>query len=170
MSENQTKFGKMKKKAFAVSVALSVGLVAGIPMIVLGAVYDIVAVMVIGIVCTAVGFYGTPIAWTQYSVKLQHGSVLESIEEAGLSSVSEIAAHIGKADSVVRASVDYLIAHGFLKGYVVDVEGNIRRVTPKKGEYVDLGKCPNCNAPLSLIGGEIKCAYCGTVVRKRDGV
>ena len=94
--------------------------------------------------------------------------MLAAIEDEGLGTVSAIAAHLGKNDKNVRASVDYLIAQGCLKGYVLDAEGNIARSAPKQGDYIDLGKCPNCNAPLVLRDGEIKCAYCGTVVRKKD--
>ena len=64
MSENAKNLKKIKNKGLAVAAALSVGLVAGIPMIVLGASNGITAVMVIGIVLVVLGFYGAPVAWT----------------------------------------------------------------------------------------------------------
>ena len=67
MSGNQKRFKVKKQRAFGVAMFLTVGLIAGIPMIVLGAVNDITAVMVIGIILTVLGFYGTPVAWVQHS-------------------------------------------------------------------------------------------------------
>lgn len=51
------------KKLFFLSMLFSVMFVAGIPMIVLGASKGIMPVMIIGIIFTALGFYGTPMFW-----------------------------------------------------------------------------------------------------------
>ena len=168
MSGNQKRFKTGKTRAFCIAMLLIVGFVDGIPMIVFGAVDGITALLVIGIILTVLGFYGAPVAWVQYSNQSMHGAVLAAIEDEGLGSVSAIAAHLGKNEKNIRAGVDYLISHGCLKGYVLDAEGGISRSAPKQGDYIDLGKCPNCNASLVLREGEIGCPYCGTVVRSKD--
>ncbi len=170
MSENQKRFKSVKTKAMVVGVALAVGLVAGIPMIVFGATKGITALLVIGIALVVIGFYGAPIALAQCSSIAAHGAVLAAIEDEGLGTVTMIGEHLGRNPKQVRASVDYLISHGQLKGYIVDAEGNIKRNDARAArDYVDVGKCPNCNAPLVLEDGELRCPYCGAIVRKKEG-
>lgn len=170
MSENAKNLKKIKNKGLAVAAALSVGLVAGIPMIVLGATNGITAVMVIGIVLVVLGFYGAPVAWTQYASKAGYSSTLAAIEEEDIDTIEAIAQHLGKRDKAVRASVDWLISHGCLKGYTVDKDGNIKDSVkkPRTRGFVDVGKCPNCNAPLEWTADAVVCPYCGMTVKRRD--
>ena len=45
------------------AILLSFALVGGIPAIIFGASYGITPLLVIGIICTVAGFYGTPMMW-----------------------------------------------------------------------------------------------------------
>ena len=61
---------KAKKRNFALALILTLGLIAGIPCIVLGAINmgdnkGFVALLVFGIVGTVLGFYGSPLMWTR---------------------------------------------------------------------------------------------------------
>ena len=51
------------------AILLSFALVGGIPAIIFGASYGITPLLVIGIICTVAGFYGTPMMWVAYSGK-----------------------------------------------------------------------------------------------------
>ena len=58
--------GKNVKNNFRIALVLSLMLIVGVPMIVLGASNKIWAVMAIGIAFTVLGFYGCPLAWVMY--------------------------------------------------------------------------------------------------------
>ena len=54
---------KNKNIKFLTAFILSILLIIGIPMIPIGFSKEVEIVGILGIVFTAVGFYGTPIAW-----------------------------------------------------------------------------------------------------------
>ena len=61
---------KAKKRNFILALAFTIGLIAGIPCIVVGATNmgdnkGFVALLVFGIVGTVLGFYGSPLMWTR---------------------------------------------------------------------------------------------------------
>lgn len=75
---------KAKKKNIALATALTIGLIAGIPLLVVGAVNmddnkGFVALLVIGIACVVAGFYGAPIAWTRLVTVNQELTLVKAV-------------------------------------------------------------------------------------------
>lgn len=60
---------KALKRLLVLSIAFSVMFAAGIPLIPVGASKGLWALMIVGIVFTAAGFYGTPMLWTAYGAR-----------------------------------------------------------------------------------------------------
>lgn len=154
------------KKRFWLALVLSVLLVAGIPMIPIGFAFGIYPVGILGIVFAVVGFYGCPVAWTTYGSLASYRGAYSLIEEDGVRSVNDLASTLGVPQRKAKEMVTYLINKRFLRGYTFDGADKITPISvpaAEKRNALDLGKCPNCGATLTLDGGSLKCPYCGSV-------
>lgn len=156
--------GKDVKKNFWISIVLSVMLVGGVPMIVLGATNKIWAVMAIGIAFTALGFYGCPLGWVMYGEAKFRAALVSAIEYEGRVTVDGLAAQFGKHRNKIIADIRKLIEKRYLAGYAFDGETLVyaeKKERPKERIYV--GKCPSCNAIMEYADGKVFCPYCGFV-------
>ena len=152
------------KKAFWIALSLSVMLVAGVPMIVLGASNKLWILMTFGIIFTVLGFYGCPIAWVMYGDSRFRASLVGAIECEGAVTVGALAAQFGKPQKKIADEIRKLIQKRYLAGYVFD--GNTLVYAEKKErpkERVYIGKCPSCNAMMIYENGKVMCPYCGFV-------
>ena len=77
-------------------------LVAGIPMIPVGFSLGYTFLGIIGIVFTAVGFYGCPLAWSAFGGYAPMVRVVYAIEHESMYSVSEIATYLRKNEKTVQ--------------------------------------------------------------------
>lgn len=155
---------KTLKNSLILSICLSVGFVAGIPAIVLGAVNEITAVMVIGIILTVIGFYGTPMAWINYGANRSLKRLINAIKEEHLYSVQELAVHLSQSEKVIRTNLNKCFLKGYLTGYKKDGDNIILN------EGVDLNKkeysasCPFCGAKFTYTIDNPRCPYCNSPV------
>lgn len=158
-----------RRKLFIWALIGSVGFVAGIPMIIIGAGNNTL-MMIAGIVLTVFGFYGMPILWVQYGALGFKCSLQKMIKDDGIKSVSVLAASCGKKKEEVATAVRELISSRSLVGYVLIDDENIldvreetdyvKRAAQTSGEISEVN-CPNCGAKVELIGGVGQCEYCG---------
>lgn len=152
------------KKNLLIAVLLSVMLIGGVPMIVLGASNKIWAVMSIGIAFTVLGFYGCPLAWVFYGEARFRSTLVSAIECEGTVTVEGLAAQFGKPKNKIVADIRKLIEKRYLVGYVFD--GEVLSYAQKKErprDRIDIGKCPSCNAVMEYADGKVRCPYCGYV-------
>ena len=157
---------KYMKKLLYVSIILSVMLVAGIPMIIIGATSKIYAVMGIGIAFTAIGFYGTPIAWSIYGSNMPLKRVVSAVCEEHLYTVGEISQQLSMKESAVRGWLDKAFNKGFLKGYKREGDEILLNdnLAADKKEFV--AHCPNCGATFTYTLDKARCPYCNSPVVK----
>lgn len=80
---------KALKKQLIGGILLSCMFAGGIPMIILGAVYSVLPVMIPGIAFTVAGFYGAPIVWVNYGNKLGLKRIVYAVEKEHLLTVPE---------------------------------------------------------------------------------
>lgn len=156
--------GKDVKKNFLIALVLSVMLIAGVPMIILGATNKIWAVMGIGIAFTVLGFYGCPIGWVMYGEAKFRAALVSAVECEGRVTVDGLVAQFGKPRNKIVADIRKLIEKRYLAGYAFDGETLVyaeKKERPKERIYV--GKCPSCNAVMEYSDGKVKCPYCGFV-------
>ena len=104
------------RKLFILSLILSFALAGGVPMTVLGAVFQIWPLMGIGIACIVIGFYGTPIAWTSYGGAKGLQRVVSAVVEENLYSINEIAAQLSISETEARNKLDVCFKKKFLPG------------------------------------------------------
>lgn len=163
-NKNIRNAAKAADKAFWVALALSLMLIAGIPMIVLGASNKLWILMTFGIIFTVLGFYGCPIAWVAYGEGRFRASLVSAIECEGTVSADALAAQFGKPKQKIVADIRKVIEKRYLTGYVFDGEtltSSVRKERPR--ERIQVGKCPSCNAMMEYADGKVFCPYCGYV-------
>ena len=156
--------GKNVKNNFYIALVLSLMLIVGVPMIVLGASNKIWAVMAIGIAFTVLGFYGCPLAWVMYGEARFRASLVSAIECEGTVTVAGLSAEFGRPRQKIVADIRKLIEKRYLVGYVFD--GEVLSFAEKKErprERIAIGKCPSCNAVMEYVDGKVRCPYCGYV-------
>ena len=87
---------KALKKQLILAIVFSCMLVAGVPMIVFGAINmgGLTILMVAGIVFVVLGFYGTPLVWISYGNKVSLKRVVYAVDREHLLTVQEISAQL----------------------------------------------------------------------------
>lgn len=156
--------GKDVKKNFRIALILSVMLIAGVPMIILGAINKIWAVMGIGIAFTVLGFYGCPIGWVMYGEARFRAALVSAIECEGRVTVDGLVAQFGKPKNKIVADIRKLIEKRYLAGYAFDGETLVyAEKKERRKERIYVGKCPSCNAIMEYADGKVSCPYCGFV-------
>ncbi len=161
------KINRKIRTLFWVSLGLSVGFPLGVLGIVFGAVKQIVALLVIGIVLAVAGFYVMPIMWIQYGEKRRDRAMLSMILNDHLYTVSAIAEQIGVADNIVREKLKKMILSRELTGFllindVLELNTNLKQTARTRKTR----KCPGCGANMDFDGVKFVCSYCGTVARE----
>ena len=109
---------KALKRLLVLSIAFSVMFAAGIPLIPVGASKGLWALMIVGIVFTAAGFYGTPMLWTAYGARRGLRRLVYAVTKEHLLTVTELASQLGKSEKNVRSMLTDCFNRGYLVGYV----------------------------------------------------
>ena len=148
------------KKLLIWAIVISLLFVVGIPLIIVGATNSIWALLGIGIACTVIGFYGTPMIWVGYSNKRTLKHVVDAVMEDHLTRVAEIASQLQMSEGEVKAHIYLGIKNKYILGYVFD--GSVltpnQKEAPKK--KIIANKCPNCGGVLKVSSGGYDCPYC----------
>lgn len=152
-----------KKLIFA--IFLTICLVAGIPLIVVGA-SKAKLLMVLGIVMTVAGFYGSPLVWISFAKLCTEKAVYFAIVEDNILSAKEIANNLGRNEKEIIELINHLISNRFLTGYKLDETGKLTKTKKPKDEQtqkeIKSKKCPNCGANLTKTkDNKYFCKYCG---------
>ena len=161
---------KAKKKNTALAIVLTIGLVAGIPLLVVGAVNmddnkGFVALLVIGIACVVAGFYGAPIAWTRLVTVNQELTLVKAVTEENLYTVADIAQRLSVNGKTASDTLNNCIRKGYLVGFIREgdrlVLNENRALAPTQLSLT----CSHCGATVQLQKGETsRCPYCGSVL------
>ncbi len=156
-----TKLNKKVRILFFISLGFSIALPIGILGIIFGAVKGMTPMLVIGIVLTVAGFYGTPLLWVAYASYRGNRTIYKMIENEHLYTVAEIAAQTGYPEKDVRARIQGMINDFVLVGYIFK-DDTLELNTNEKQEKppIPTKKCPYCGAETSHNGTEYKCEYC----------
>ena len=166
---------KAKNKRFAIAMTLTIFLIIGIPLIIVGAIFGGVyfTIMGFGILLTVLGFYGTPIAWTTYGNFKRDVNIAESINTDGIREISVICNLYGLTPKVAYDTISKLIQKRYVKNLIFNASGT--ELILNEG-YVNLDRekqlksskrallCPFCGAQVELVGYSGKCPYCGNLV------
>ena len=161
---------KAKKRNFILALAFTIGLIAGIPFIVVGAINmgdnkGYIAMLVLGIVGTVLGFYGTPLLWVRVSTVNQELTVVRAVTQEHLYTVADLAQRLSVNGKTASATLNNCIRKGYLVGYIREGDSLVlnenRALAPTQFSLV----CAHCGATVQLQKGETsRCPYCGSVL------
>ncbi len=169
---------KKVKVCFIFALLLSIGFPCGIVMIILHKSASNLAtfVLILGIVLTAVGFYGMPLLWVKYGELKTKQKLLNQIVIDNLQEVDYLA-KINNCDNQQMISrLHDLINNRYLTGYQIVDDKYIVKQSSKtitKDDAMQLSgqtqylECKGCGATVALQKDEkTYCPYCGRVVSK----
>lgn len=153
-----------KRKTLA--IILSVMLVAGVPILIVGATRlhqngGFVAMLVIGIVFTVLGFYGTPLAWVQVGTASRRAMLVRAINEEHLYTVQELAVRLDITEKDASAFMRECMQKGYLTGYMRDGDRLILNENVALGPKEYSVECSHCGAYVTCSEKDAKCPYCG---------
>lgn len=160
----------MKKKQIyqlILSLILSIGFVAGIPIIIVCAGKSTLG-LVVGIIMVVAGFYGTPISWSIYGGNKTTQRVIDAILLDNLLTNSEIASHLCLNETEVKGHIEIAITNRYLVGYIyngAELKPNNKKNNAKL-EPQDL-KCSNCGGKLAKTKDGYTCEYCGMTFKDK---
>lgn len=152
-------FRQAMRKKMTAGIVLSVLFVIGVPCIPIGFAFGLLPIGIVGIVFAVVGFYGTPLIWTNYGTLRSHLGVYCMITEDGITDINRLAATLCLDQKKVLTQVNYLINKRYLRGYVLQDMNLVSVVPEKKPDLAN--KCPNCGATLAVGEDVLYCPYCG---------
>lgn len=151
-------FYKKLKINLAVSLIITVLLIIGIPLIPVGASKGITILWIIGIVFTAVGFYGTPLMWVSYGNLRSLLPVYESITQGGIRDIQTLSQTLAITEKQALEKVETLKKGMYLFGYTVTLYPTQTKVEKTENSV----QCKNCGATFKIKGDVGECPYCGT--------
>jgi len=150
---------------FILSLVSSVLFVAGIPMIILGALHA-KFVMVLGIVFTAADFYAMPMLWVAYGNARANRRLVYAVTRENLLTVPLLAVQLNLPAEQVRERLTVCIQKLYLTGYFFDGETLTLNTRTAPSDEILVAECESCGARLEYHPGETPtCPYCGTVHR-----
>lgn len=150
------------------SIVMTVLLVVGVPLIIVGANTKVYAVMGIGIAFTAIGFYGCPVAWSIYGNNLSLKRVVSAVVQENLYSVQEISSQLSMDERNVRAQLDRAFNKGFLHGFKRVGDRIVLNENMPANKRERVAECPNCGAKFTYTADNARCPYCNSPVMPAD--
>lgn len=156
---------KATRAMLIAAVVCSVLFVAGIPMIVLGAVNKLWPVMVLGIVFTGGGFYATPLLWVGYGGKVTLKRLVYAIEAEHIYTVPELAEQLSKRPKEIRGLLDTCFNKRYLAGYKRAGDTLVLNEGKALADAEHAAECPYCGAKFSYKGTDAVCPYCRSRVK-----
>lgn len=163
---NTNRAQKRARVWFFVALFTCISAAAGVVLIPLCAVAKLWLPMGIGVALCLHGFYGAVFYWLAFAENKKYASLTDAVTKDALTTVSELSAHFGWKEGETVTLIRNCLHKGLLPGYRFDGE-KLVKIEIKRDEYAV--ECPYCGAK-NLISGEIvRCAYCGSPLKKPNG-
>lgn len=162
---------KAKKKNTIVAILLTAGLIAGIPLIVVGAVNmdenkGFAALLAIGIALVVAGFYGAPIAWTRLSTLNQELTLVQAVTAEHLHTVADLSQRLNMNGKQTSATLNNCIRKGYLTGFIREGDTLVLNENRALAPTTLTLDCNRCGATFTVRKGETaRCPYCGSIVQ-----
>lgn len=165
-SKNEVSVEKDLKTRLIVSFVVTIMLVFGIPLIIVGATQSIWAILGIGISFTVIGFYGAPISWTTYANFKTLKRIVDCVNEENLLTTEEISKQLQIDEKSVKQQLTLAIKKKYITGFLFDgstLTANNKETSKKR---VLENKCPNCGAVMDFNETKWHCSYCNSKFEK----
>lgn len=152
---------------FILSMFASICLPVGILMIIFGAANGITPMLVVGIVATVFGFYGTPMLWIRYGSLKGIKNLVAAVENDNLYSVAELSSVLNCNEDETRNRIRAALSARYITGFTFDNDRLVVNTNVKQANVGFSVKCDNCGAPVFIDPNKAdnRCEYCGKVFR-----
>jgi len=142
--------------------------VAGIPAIIIGASSGKTFLMVVGIICVVVNFYGLPMYGISLGKTCEMYKTCLLITSGACQDISELSQHIKKSEKDTLDFFRYCQSCELLLEYKLDKNNcfvlakELKRVKEeqKEEEITKVVTCPGCGASVKIKGKFGVCPYC----------
>lgn len=148
------KINLIKRRFLLLGITLSIFIVLGIIMIVFGAVFWIIELLVMGITFFVISFYSTPFVWLVFAKKCKDKKIISHILNGNLD-IKVLSNNFDMIYRKFKARVEFLIINNYLKGYKFVGNDNLIKI--------GLNKCANCGADINQEETKNICPYCKSV-------
>ena len=161
---------KAKKRNFILALAFTIGLIAGIPCIVVGAINmddnkGFIALLVFGILGTVLGFYGTPLLGTRLATVTQELPVVRAAPREHLYPVADLAQRLSVTGKTASDPLNNCTRKGSLVGFIREGDRLVLNENRALGPTQYSVVCAHCGATAELTKGDTaRCPYCGSVL------
>lgn len=146
----------------ALSIISLSALIAGIPMIIIGASSSKV-LMIFGIIFVAFDFYACPIMFVQYGNARALQRVVQAVVVEHIYDVQTIASHTGNNPEQITNQIRTCIGKGYITGLLFDGEKLTYNDNREAGKALLSIECKRCGAVVTYHSGETPvCPYCGS--------
>ena len=147
---------KKKNRVFFISLLTSIAFPCGIVATVLGAINELVLVMVLGLVFLVVSFFALPFTWIAFASLVTKSKIVQKITKEKITDINTLASIFNKQPQEVENVINDLIAKGYLDYTLLYDKVEEKPLTERKA------KCPNCGAVLINKKDKLICEYCNS--------
>lgn len=158
MSTVQEELKKVNRPIYILTLIILIGAVC----IIAGIISGTTALWIAGLVIAFVfAFYGIPLIWMRNSERRKALRLGAFILEHETNTIEMLTGCIGVDENSVMDKVRWLLANGFIPGYVISGNSVVlsKLLDPNLQEHTAV--CPNCGASFTYIGKIGQCPYCG---------
>lgn len=152
------------RKSFLASFIFTVAFIAGIPATVLGAVFNVWAVMGIGIACVIIGFYAMPICWIRHAHMKSLKRLVFAVVEEHIYTVNGLGRQLSLSEKQVRNCLDECFRKSYIIGYLREGDNLILNEKKEPAQKKYAAECPYCGAKFTYNADNAVCPYCKSPV------
>lgn len=156
---------KVTTKSLYKALLWTILLIAGVPMIIFGAISGAHGhvwgwiMMAAGILFTLTGLVFVPLSWVWYAHKKRLCRLAIIISGMTDTTIDIIGDTAGRTQEETRNDVRTLLRNGWLPGYTfVDQEDRVKRTNTLDIHHA---VCSHCGASFEFRGTNAECPYCG---------
>lgn len=157
------RLGKNTRKILIAALVVTIAFVAGIPGIVLSAVYGIPLLLAFCIACVGGGFYGMPFLWISYGNFVSLKRLMVAVDVENIYKVEDLASHLSKTPAEIREKLKYGIHKRYITDYLLVDDALVLNENRKQRKKIAGNQCRNCGAALVMTDNGLVCPYCGTL-------
>lgn len=158
MTTIQEEIKKVNRPAYILAAIILIGVLC----IIVGFVNGTSSLWIAGLVITFVfAFYGIPLIFIRNSERRKTFRLGAFILAHENNTIEMLTGCIGSDENTVMEKVRWLLANGYLPGYIINGNSVIlsKLVDPNLQEHSAV--CPNCGASFTYVGRIGQCPYCG---------
>lgn len=150
------------------ALCVSIATLVAIGAILVGIIFDIVLVLVVGIGLVIIGLITSSFLWLKYSDYVFLMDILNCFENEHIYSTRRIAKHLSTNKNAVAHAINQAIKHKYIQDYVFDGEQLTLNEDSNQNKSKISTVCPSCSAKITVSIDNPFCPYCNTKIENKE--